>query len=112
MATENYDDFADTAREMLTESGNRCVLYHKEGGTIKEYSGIGAKFDYESEAIGSNNNIIKSGDCRFLCQFSVQPAETVDTIKFGTVIYNVVRVGEISPDNEHVVIYKVVMRKR
>lgn len=112
MATENYADFYDTAREMIDEFGGVCTLTKLIDGKIEKYRGRGIKLNYSSEAIGINNNVVKAGDCQILCQFDVEPTETADTVRLGNTEYTIVTVGDISPDNETVIIYRLQARKK
>lgn len=111
MATENYADFYDTAKDLLEEFGGPCLLTRLEGGKVVRYKGVGVKLNYTSEAIGINNNVVKAGDCLIICQFGTEPTETTDTVRLGRTEYNIISVSDISPDNETVILYKLQARK-
>lgn len=107
-----YDSFKNLGNKLLTKFGAVCYLYRRTDTGVEKYTGIAAKFNYESEAIGMNNNVIKAGDAKILCQFSVTPVETDDYIEFAGENFNIVTVSEVSPDNTSKVIYELQVRRR
>lgn len=107
-----YEVLKNTASFLLKKYGTSCVLYHKESDNVVEYKGVGAKFKYESEAIGMSGNTIKAGDAKVICQFPVTPIETVDIIKIGVESFSIISMMETSPDNNSKIIYTLQVRKR
>lgn len=118
----DYTDFFNTAKELLSEFGRPITLKKMVGSYYDEeemkevkvyeyHEGIGAKFNYESEAIGASSNVIKAGDVKIICQFPEVPTEDKDQIEFGNNFYNVVNVSDISPDSSMAIIYKVQCRR-
>lgn len=103
------------ARKLLSKFGNikNCILYHYDKTTkaITEYRGIGVKLNYDSEAIGSNSNIIKAGDAKVICQFDVMPVENTDVIEIEGEKFNVVNSGDTSPSNITKIIFTCQVRR-
>ena len=109
----NYQKMQQLARPLLTKFGNvkNCTLYHSENKTVVTYKGIGVKLNYESEAIGSNSNIIQAGDAKVICQFGVRPVENTDQIEIEGERYNIVASGDTSPDNVTKILYTLQVRR-
>lgn len=101
------------ANNLLKQFGNQknCKLYHKEGDVVKEYKGVGVYLKYSSEAIGLNNNVIKAGDAKIICQFPIMPTETVDIVEMEGDKFSIVNVGLLSPDNVTKVLYTLQVRR-
>lgn len=117
-----YTDEYNTAKELLTEFGTELTLhkyvgedYDEENYTQKieyvDYSGVGCKFNYTTEAIGTSNNIIQAGDVYILCQLPVDPTEDSDQITLGRYTYNVITWEDLSPDDSISILYKIQCRK-
>ena len=117
-----YTEEYNTAKELLTEFGTKLILhkyieneYDEESftqkQTYKDYEGIGCKFNYTTEAIGTSNNIILAGDVYFLCQFDVDPTENDDQIILGKNTYSVISWEDLSPDGSIAILYKIQCRK-
>lgn len=77
----------------------------------KTYAGYGVKLGYETEAIGSLDNIIKAGDVKIICVFDVEPTEQKDQIIFGNDVFNIINVKKVDPDATTVVLYSVQCRR-
>lgn len=77
----------------------------------KTYTGYGVKLGYETEAIGSLDNIIKAGDVKIICVFDVEPTEQKDQIIFGNDAFNIINVKKVDPDASTVVLYSVQCRR-
>jgi len=109
----NYLKMKALARNLLTKFGNvqDCWLYHQVNKSTVTYRGIGVKLNYDSEAIGSNSNIIKAGDAKVLCQFDVMPVENTDVIEIGGERFNVVSSGDTSPDNITKILFTCQVRR-
>lgn len=110
----NYLKMKALARNLLTKFGNvqDCWLYHQENKSTVTYRGIGVKLNYDSEAIGSNTNIIKAGDAKVICQFDVMPVENTDVIEIGGERFDVVSSGDTSPDNVTKIIFTCQVRRQ
>ena len=109
----NYQKMKTLAKTLLTKFGNvqDCWLYHQVNKTVITYRGIGVKLNYDSEAIGSNSNIIKAGDAKVLCQFDVMPVENTDIIEIAGERFNIVSSGDTSPDNVTKILYTLQVRR-
>lgn len=110
----NYEKLKNNvAKKLLTKFGNTktCILYHTQNRQVVTYRGIGVKLNYDSEAIGSNSNIIKAGDAKVICQFPVMPTENVDVIEIEGEKFNVIHSGDTSPDNVTKIIYTCQVRR-
>lgn len=110
----NYLQMKQIARKLLSNFGNtkHCKLYHKESdNSITEYKGLGVYLKYNSEAIGLNNNVIKAGDAKIICQFDIMPTETIDIIEMEGEKFSIVNVGLLSPDNIIKILYTLQVRK-
>lgn len=109
----NYQKMKMLAKTLLTKFGNvqDCLLYHQVNKTVTTYRGIGVKLNYDSEAIGSNSNIIKAGDAKVLCQFDVMPVENTDIIEIAGERFNIVSSGDTSPDNVTKILYTLQVRR-
>lgn len=109
----NYQKMKMLAKTLLTKFGNvqNCVLYHTENKTVTQYSGICVKLNYDSEAIGSNSNIIKAGDAKVLCQFDIMPVENTDIIEIAGERFNIISSGDTSPDNVTKILYTLQVRR-
>ena len=110
----NYQKMKALARTLLSKFGNvqDCWLYHEENKAVVTYRGIGVKLNYDSEAIGSNSNIIKAGDAKVLCQFDIMPVENTDVIEIGGERFNIVNSGDTSPDNVTKILYTLQVRRK
>ena len=114
----NYLQMKQIAKKLLYNFGNtkrntkHCKLYHKESdGSVTEYKGLGVYLKYNSEAIGLNNNVIKAGDAKIICQFDIIPTETIDIIEMEGEKFSIVNVGLLSPDNITKILYTLQVRK-
>lgn len=109
----NYNKLRTVSLNLLKQFGNakKCTLLKKENGKIVEYKGVGVKLDYNSEAVGSNDNMIKAGDAKFLCLFDVQPSEMTDIIKFEQDTFNIINAGVLSPNGITSVLYTLQIRR-
>lgn len=109
----DYKQMKSVARKLLSNFGNikRCKLYHKENDGVVEYKGIGVKLNYDSEAIGLNNNVIQAGDAKIICQFDIMPTETIDVIEMEGDKFSIIHSGELSPDNIVKILYTLQVRK-
>lgn len=117
-----YTDEFNTAKELLTEFGTKITLKKKiesddndESLRVKveyeEFEGIGCRFNYSSEEIGTNDNIIRAGDVKILCQLPEFPTEAEDLIIFGKSAYNIISVDEVNPDDTTSILFKCQCRK-
>lgn len=108
----NYSAMKSMARTLLNNFGNpkKCVLLHRENGTVKKYNGVGVKLNYDSEAI--DGNIIKMGDAKVICQFDIEPTEMVDIIQIENDEFSVIHSGDTSPDNITKILYTLHVRKQ
>ena len=117
-----YTDEYNTAKELLTESGTKIILRKKieseddENSLRKkieyeEYEGIGCRFGYSAEEIGTNDNIINAGDVKILCQLPEFPTEAEDYIVFGKSTYSIVTVEEVNPDDTTSILLKCQCRR-
>ena len=109
----NYPKMKELSLRLLKNFGNskRCILVKKEGKEIKEYKGVGVKLDYNSEAVGSNDNMVEAGDAKLLCLFDVPPREMVDMIKFGADTFNIINAGQLNPDGNLDLLYTLQIRR-
>lgn len=119
----DYSAMHDTAESLLDDFGTSMTLSHDTGETeydpetmtdtkvYEEYTGIGVKLDYSSEAIGSNDNIIQAGDVKIICQFDIEPVEDKDRITAGGISFNIIQCGKVEPDAQTAVIYTLQCRK-
>lgn len=109
----NYDKMRILAQRLLKSFGNSksCILVKREDGKINQYKGFGVKLDYNSEAVGSNDNMIKAGDAKLLCLFETAPSEMTDMIKFSTDTFNIINVGELNPAGATTVLYTLQIRR-
>lgn len=109
----NYSNMRNLAKKLLNQFGNSktCLLYHKEGNEVKVYKGLGVLLSYDSEAIGMNNNIIKAGDAKVICQFDIKPEETIDILEMEGEKFSIVHSGFVSPTNGIKLLYKLQVRK-
>lgn len=101
------------AKKLLSKFGNvkTCYLYHTENKVVTQYQGIGVKLNYDSEAIGSNSNIIKAGDAKVICQFDIMPVENTDVIEIEGERFNVISSGDTSPSNVTKILYTCQVRR-
>lgn len=117
-----YTDEYNTAKELITEFGTKIILKKKIESEddetslrrkieYEEYEGLGCRFNYSAEEIGTIDNIINAGDVKILCQLSEFPTESEDQIIFGKSIYNIVSVDELNPDDSISILFKCQCRK-
>lgn len=117
-----YTDEYNTAKELLTEFGTKITLKKKieseddetslrKNIEYQEYEGIGCRFGYSAEEIGTNDNIINAGDVKIICQLPEFPTEAEDLIIFGKSTYNIVSVEEVNPDDTTSILLKCQCRK-
>lgn len=116
-----YTDEYNTAKELLSEYGTKIFLKKKiesdddesirQRISYEEHEGIGCRFNYSAEEIGTNDNIINAGDVKILCQLPVFPTEAEDQIIFGKSTYNIISVDEVNPDDSISIIFKCQCRK-
>lgn len=109
----NYLKMKQLATNLLKKFGNTqsCILYHTENKAVTAYNGICVKLNYDSEAIGSNSNIIKAGDAKVICQFDVMPVENTDVIEIQGEKFNIISSGDTSPDNNIKILYTLQVRR-
>ena len=117
-----YTDEFNTAKELLTEFGTKIILKKRIESDdddeslrrkveYEEFSGIGCRFNYSSEEIGTNDNIISAGDVKIICQLPEFPTESEDLIVFGKYTYNIISVDEVNPDDSTSILFKCQCRK-
>lgn len=118
----DYTSFKDVARGLLVDFGTSIVLHHCIGTQYnpvdliteriyKDYTGIGAKLGYNTEAIGASNMIIEAGDVSILCQFSEEPIIDKDQIIFNNIAYNIISKEIVEPDGSMAILYKLQCRR-
>lgn len=109
----NYVKMQKVAIKLLQKFGNTqtCFLLKKENGKIVSHKGVGVKLDYNSEAIGSNNNMIKAGDAKLLCYFDVEPTEMVDIIKFKDDTFSIINAGALNPNGLTNIMFTLQIRR-
>lgn len=117
-----YTDEYNTAKELLTEFGTKCLLHkyieddfdeeeYIQKKTYEDYEGVGVKLNYSEEVIGEGDNIIKAGDVKIICQLTEEPTEDQDQIILGRHTYNIISVEDVAPDDTLVIIYKLQCRR-
>lgn len=120
-----YGKFQNVAIKLLSKFGTSKNIKLKkdtENPTVdavtkrsvkvyETYTGYGVKLGYETEAIGSLDNIIKAGDVKIICVFDVEPAEQKDQIIFGNDTFNIINVKKVDPDATTVVLYSIQCRR-
>ena len=121
----DYGKYKKIAIKLLSKFGtSKNIILKKDTGepvsdpvtkrvvkTYKNYSGYGVKLGYETEAIGTLDNIIKAGDVKIICIFNEEPSEQKDQIIFGKDTYNIINVKKIDPDASTVVLYTLQCRR-
>lgn len=114
----DYDEIALTAKELITEFGQSCVLTKVTQGTFDGVLGgstgdttathtVNTVIDnYSTKLIDGTN--IKQGDKLAYIESDVEPLID-NTLKVGTVVHKIVNVKSISPAGT-VVLYEAQVR--
>ncbi|MCK9576207.1 MAG: hypothetical protein M0R51_09810 [Clostridia bacterium] len=118
----DYEDFYETALDLIEEYGNDCTILHPDGTYTTNSKGIktqnianilckAVKTNYTAEDIGNSGNLIQAGDVKLVISSSFEPTESTDHVLYGSDKFTIIRKNKVQPDGVTTIVYILQGRK-
>ena len=118
----DYEEFYETALDLIEEYGNDGKILHPDGTYITDSKGMqtknylendckAVKTNYTAEDIGNSGNLIRAGDVKLVVSSTFEPTETTDLVIYGSDKFTIIRKNKIQPDGVITIVYILQGRK-